>query len=227
MSVRRLLGTASAMAAVAVALAALAGNPEHAVAALRGPQQLVDSAGPEALVVAVAGALAWLVWGWGALGLLLGAVGAMPGPAGTAARAVARLLVPAAGRRAAALVLGLGLGLGGPAALGVAAAAPGAGPAVATAPATSPPLPDWPSTPGDQAAVPDWPGTPPASHVVATGDCLWGVAGDWLSAREGRPPPPREIAGSVSAWWTENADVIGPDPDLLLPGQVLHPPPAP
>jgi hypothetical protein len=28
----------------------------------------------------------------------------------------------------------------------------------------------------------------------------------------------------VDAWWSANADVIGPDPDLLLPGQVLQPP---
>ena len=33
-----------------------------------------------------------------------------------------------------------------------------------------------------------------------------------------------EIARAVHAWWTANADVIGPDPDQLLPGQVLRPP---
>jgi hypothetical protein len=30
----------------------------------------------------------------------------------------------------------------------------------------------------------------------------------------------------VHAWWVANAGVIGPDPDLLLPGQVLRPPPS-
>jgi nucleoid-associated protein YgaU len=34
------------------------------------------------------------------------------------------------------------------------------------------------------------------------------------------------VAAAVDAWWHANAAVIGPDPDLLLPGQVLRPPPA-
>jgi hypothetical protein len=32
------------------------------------------------------------------------------------------------------------------------------------------------------------------------------------------------VAAAVQAWWRTNAAVIGPDPDLLLPGQVLQPP---
>ena len=40
------------------------------------------------------------------------------------------------------------------------------------------------------------------------------------------PPPTAETARATSAWWAANAAVIGADPDVLLPGQVLRPPPA-
>jgi hypothetical protein len=62
---------------------------------------------------------------------------------------------------------------------------------------------------------------------VVPGDCLWLIAGASLRATgrgAGAPPSDGEIAGAVRAWWSANAAVVGPDPDLLLPGQVLHPP---
>jgi nucleoid-associated protein YgaU len=106
-------------------------------------------------------------------------------------------------------------------------------PAVAT---TTEPVaaaaPDWPST----ESAPDWPDAVPADlapdwltyadgcHVVVRGDCLWDIAAAHLSADAGSPPTDVEIADAVDAWWTANRPVIGPDPDLLLPGQVLHPP---
>jgi hypothetical protein len=109
-------------------------------------------------------------------------------------------------------VLGVGVGLGGPGPIAIAA-----GP-------TQAPVPDWPT-----ASVPDWPTAQQTAqsageHVVARGECLWHITGDWLRAREGRPPSNAEIAAGVSAWWQGNAAVIGPDPDRLLPGQVLRPP---
>jgi hypothetical protein len=55
-------------------------------------------------------------------------------------------------------------------------------------------------------------------------DCLWHIAASHLLARSGVPPTDGEIARAVHAWWTANADVIGPDPDHLLPGQMLRPP---
>jgi nucleoid-associated protein YgaU len=73
--------------------------------------------------------------------------------------------------------------------------------------------------------VPDWPAQDePTGHVVAPGDCLWHLAEADVQADQGRVSTDREIAMAVDAWWTANADVIGPDPDLLLPGQVLQPP---
>jgi nucleoid-associated protein YgaU len=62
-------------------------------------------------------------------------------------------------------------------------------------------------------------------HVVLRGDCLWEIAERRL-AHDG-PYTTAEVATAVHAWWQANADVIGPDPDRLLPGQVLRPPALP
>ena len=87
-------------------------------------------------------------------------------------------------------------------------------------------LPDWPVAAAARSAVPDWPSAPPAAgaHVVDRGDCLWHIAGDRLLAATGRVPADGDVAVATEAWWQANAAVIGPDPDLLLPGQVLRPP---
>lgn len=208
MSVRRLVATAAAMAGVAALLSGVAPTPVAAVADLAAPQLLLRTDGPEALLVAVAAVLAWAVWAWGALGLLLAGAGALPGATGALARLAQRVLIPAAGRRAAAVLLGVGVGLTGPGAVAFAA-----GP-------TQTPVPDWPA-----ATVPDWPTAQPAEvHVVAHGECLWRITGGWLRERAGRAPTNAEIATGVSAWWQTNAAVIGSDPDRLLPGQVLRPP---
>lgn len=220
MSVRRLAATAAAMAGVAAVLARVAPTPVSAVADLAAPQLLIRTEGPEALLVALAAALAWLVWAWGSLGLLLAAAGALPGATGALARLAQRVLIPATGRRAAALLLGLGVGLAGPGSVALAADDPAAG--TATAP-TRAPVPDWPAAP-----VPDWPAARPAEvHVVAPGECLWHITGGWLRERTGRAPTNAEIATGVTAWWHSNAAVIGSDPDRLLPGQVLRPPEGP
>jgi LysM repeat protein len=56
--------------------------------------------------------------------------------------------------------------------------------------------------------------------VVDPGDTLWRIA-------ERRLPPDAgaaDIATSWHAWYAANTDVIGTDPDLIHPGQVLHAP---
>jgi succinylarginine dihydrolase len=52
------------------------------------------------------------------------------------------------------------------------------------------------------------------------------MAAAHLSDQLGRTASAAETARATSAWWAANAAVIGPDPDVLLPGQVLRPPPA-
>lgn len=91
------------------------------------------------------------------------------------------------------------------------------------------PLPDWPAFPAADGAAPTVPDLPPAAapgeRVVLRGDCLWNIAAADLTARLGRAPTDGETARAAHAWWAANEAVIGSDPDLLLPGQVLRPPP--
>lgn len=79
------------------------------------------------------------------------------------------------------------------------------------------PLPDLPvSSPGP--ARPDR--QDPPRHVVATGDTLWAIAAAHLSADASNTAVDR----AWRRWYAANRAVIGPDPDLITPGQLLLPP---
>jgi nucleoid-associated protein YgaU len=227
----RLVLTAAVMGLVAVLLAAVTPPVGEMTGTLAAAQRTVDTVGSDAVVVAAAGLLAWAVWAWGCLGLLLTATSAVPGLLGDIARLASRVVLTAGARRSAAVLLGLGLGVAAP----VAGAATTAFviPAAAAAPAGA--VPDWPAQPASPSAGADPvtgppPGRSPAPspadepHVVVRGDCLWDVAEARLLPAAATPPTDGEIARAVHAWWTTNADVIGPDADRLLPGQVLRPP---
>ncbi len=54
--------------------------------------------------------------------------------------------------------------------------------------------------------------------VVGPGDCLWGIAADLLP----RAATPAEVAELTARLHDLNRDVIGGDPDLILPGQHLR-----
>lgn len=240
MSVLRLAGTTAAMALVALALGTLTPELSAMTGAMTDAQRTADTAGPEALVLAAAGLMAWAVWIWGAVGLALTAATALPGLLGGTARLLLQGVLPAGARRSAALALGIGLSVSAPlvtTAVGLpalpaasAAAADSVVPDWPAARAGSATVPDWP-TPGppSSSTVPDWPPGPDVTgaHVVVRGDCLWHIAGGRLLDQLGRPPDDGEVAAAAQAWWRANADVIGPDPDLLLPGQVLLPPERP
>ncbi|TFV54039.1 hypothetical protein E4P41_20025 [Geodermatophilus sp. DF01-2] len=249
MSIRRLLGTTAAMAAAAAGLHTVTPDLSGITGTGLDLQRAVDTVGAESVLLAGVAALAWAAWLWGVLGLGLTALSALPGAVGALARVAARCVLPASARRAAALALGVGLVTAGPSLAGCASAPgtlpqavvtasgqgpvpdwPAAGPEAdpPTAPASdrpAPPVPDRPTF-ATPAPVPDWPAPAPGHHVVLRGDCLWDIAAGDLARRTGTPPTDGEVASAVSAWWQTNADVIGPDPDLLLPGQVLRPPPA-
>jgi hypothetical protein len=256
MSIRRLLGTAAAMAAAAVGLRA--GTPDLSAVTAAGLdlQRAVDTAGADTVLLAAVAVLAWAAWLWGALGLTLTALSALPGVAGALARALTRCVLPAGARRAAALALGVGLVTGGPLLAGCTTAPDPLPRSVVTASAQDPVV-DWPATPPPApvptpdrspsaptgsgpvpdrpapatdghlpAPVPDWPAPAAGEHVVLRGECLWDIAAGDLAGRTGGTPTDAEVATAVDAWWQANAAVIGPDPDLLLPGQVLRPPAA-
>jgi nucleoid-associated protein YgaU len=248
LSVLRLAGTTAAMALVAVALGTLTPELSVMTGALADAQRTADTAGPDALVLAAAGLLAWAVWTWGAVGLALTASTALPGLLGGTARLLLQGVLPSGARRSAALALGIGLSVSAPlvaTAAGVPALPAASAAGAESAAGTESVVPDWPAArAGSVATVPDWPTTPerPSSsavpdwpagpdvtgaYVVVRGDCLWHIAAGQLLDQLGRPPDDHEIASAVQAWWRTNADVIGPDPDLLLPGQVLLPPERP
>jgi hypothetical protein len=228
MSLRRWAGTTAVMAAGAWVLR-VGTDPAGLHAALTDPQGLVDRAGPDALLLAVVPALAWLCWAWGAVGLLLTAASTVPGGAGRLAGFVLRRVLPGSARRAAELVLGVGLVTAAPVVLLPPAAPLAVSVAAAADVATDPGavVVDWPGAPPPDL---DWPEHVPApsaggERVVLRGDCLWDIAADWLQARDpGAAVADEQVRLATQAWWRANAAVIGPDPDLLLPGQVLRPP---
>ncbi len=67
--------------------------------------------------------------------------------------------------------------------------------------------------------------SPPAGAkpvLVATGDTLWALAAQRLPASSSDAVVDR----TWRAWYAANRAVVGPDPDLIFPGQRLVPPPA-
>lgn len=88
---------------------------------------------------------------------------------------------------------------------------------------------DWPaSTPGASATALPVPkrttsGRAPSDErvVVLRGDSLWAIAARHLPAGSS----PAQVDTSWHRWYLANRTVIGADPNLLLPGQILQPPP--
>ena len=60
----------------------------------------------------------------------------------------------------------------------------------------------------------------PSGHVVAAGDSLWTIAAAHLPAGTSNSAVDR----AWRRWYATNRAVIGPDPDLIVPGQLLQPP---
>lgn len=77
----------------------------------------------------------------------------------------------------------------------------------ASRPSEQPP-PAPPRDPADDA-------DPPRTHVVAAGESLWSIAGDLTDSGISQ-------AELVETIYADNRDAIGPDPDLIMPGQRLE-----
>ena len=58
------------------------------------------------------------------------------------------------------------------------------------------------------------------TYTVVAGDTLWGIARDILE-RSGDLSTGADIAVAWKMIYSTNTDVVGPDPNLILPGQVL------
>lgn len=113
--------------------------------------------------------------------------------------------------------------------------APGFEPSAAPVASPAPPMPGFtPSAPrvrkqadptllGARPSVADRTGADRSGAdevVVHRGDTLWSIA----AAHLGHDAGDAEVARAWPRWFEANRDVIGDDPDLLLPGQVLRVP---
>ena len=76
--------------------------------------------------------------------------------------------------------------------------------------------------PGEASVVVDCAGAGTGEVVVLRGDSLWAIAARHLPADAGDD----RIDAEWRRWYAANRDVIGPDPDFILPGQRLRPPAA-
>jgi LysM repeat protein len=77
------------------------------------------------------------------------------------------------------------------------------------------PADDTPALPGATSS------DPAVRHTVTAGESLWDIAGELHPAGA----TPDEIARTANLLWRSNQSVIGANPDLILPGQVLKLPP--
>jgi nucleoid-associated protein YgaU len=200
-----------------VATAVATATARALVRGVTGPVATVD----EALVRLCVGALLCaLAWGWLAtLGVVAEAWRGLPGPG----------RVPMPLRRLVLLCCGVVLVTPLTAASADERPAPRPAPRPAIA---GLPLPDRATGPARSPQPVTVPASHPASHrvmdpaaartvVVRSGDCLWRLAAADL--------PDNASAARVTARWQAihrlNAEVIGPDPDLIHPGQRLFLPP--
>jgi hypothetical protein len=229
-------------AALLAGAAALGWGTAGALAAVTSPG---PAAFDDLLALVVAG-VAWAVLCWLSVGLLLTLAARACRQDGRLDR-LARAITPLAVRRLAALLLGVGL-VGAP----VVAALPAqADRTVATAtqqqsgtpqqqdkaeprielPALERWTPDRPAPPVRSPRHPTEPaallvsrphrGRAVSDHVVVRrGDTLWDIAARAL----GPGASDADIAASWPRWHAANRSTIGPDPDLILPGQLLRPP---
>ena len=182
-----------------------------------------------------------LLAGWLALSLVVATACATGRTAGVTWRAGERLVARCAPELVRkALVLAVGAGLGLSAATGATAAAPGdldlgwAATAATAVPAADPVTPARSTTASPTApavtttvssvASGPAPGTAPAARVdtvvVEPGDTLWHIAQRALPIDAGAA----DIAAAWPEWYAANTALIGDDPDLLQPGQVLTAP---
>jgi nucleoid-associated protein YgaU len=201
------LGPAGALTGLTLLLRWACQGTEAAVAA-PGSASLPD------LLVLSAAAAAWCVAAGVSAGVVV-AVLAVVRPRAVPHRV--RALLPVGTRRVAAALLGAGIVATAAATAGTAHADSGLGGWSADRPAA-------PSAPGpDHGLTEGHRGTDRRSIVVRRGDTLWAIAARGLPASSSAG----DIAASWPRWYAANRDVVGPDPDLIRPGQVLHPPERP
>lgn len=186
-------------------------------------------------VATLAGLTADLCAGYLLLSAVLVGLGRLPGVTGRLAAGLAARVTPALVRRSLESALGLTVATASMVTASAPALAGGqmiprtpAASALAAALAPPSPLPslDRPAaprpTPTHRLPAKPPPAVPaaPAAVVVQHGDSLWRIAARHLGTRA----TDTQVAAAWPRWYAANRDVVGPDADLLLPGQRLRPP---
>lgn len=229
---------------VAVLIAAM-GSGSALLVVLRDAARALRSPGRvsvDELVVATSATCALAILLWVGVGLALSVAAALPGPMVVSERLV-DAVAPAAVRRWAALLVGVSILSGSLPGAAMAHDAVAVSDETGRAAAPVAPAPDWvPRLAGSSgtAPAPGWTPTPvrdlppvsltaprsadadqeTRSVTVRRGDTLWDLAAAHLSA----DATDDEIADECQRWFQANRSVIGPDPDLILPGQLLQVP---
>lgn len=178
---------------------------------------------------------AWLLLSWLALSVVISALASTPRAVGGVLARLEATVTPALVRRGVAALVG-GAVLAGPVlALPAASAAPapptrtlaaavrdpGARPVVVIGGESSVVFDRPLVTLAAQPGAHDGPtGAPAAPVEVRRGDTLWDIAARHL----GPDATPAQIAAEWPRWHAANRAVIGSDPGLIRPGQVLTPP---
>lgn len=195
------------------------------------------TSGPDAALAAAAALAAWAVLAWLCLGVALTVLDTLTQSL-TSRPAVSRLaevLTPAVVGRGvrASLRAGLVAGAVGAAAVAPVAAQAAGQPAAAVRPVEPTPPTGWPVldrpafpvtlgrlTPATVVPTPrsDSPGS--RHYRVRPGDSLWSIAAAHLPAGAS----PADIAGAWPRWWQANRTIVGDDPGLIRPGQLLRVP---
>jgi hypothetical protein len=217
------------------------------------PHLWLERVGADRAVLSLATAALWCVALWLAVGLGFLAAAALPGRAGAAAQRAAARLLPGLMLRAVAGVVGLGMVVAPIAPVGAGAKTmPAAVAAAGTSGVPAPGWPTdpnrvpslhvgWPTTPTARPTPTPRP-TPTARRAVPAsdgqadpansaplpgdqlrvrpGDSLWLIAAQRLGSDSSDPL----IAAEWPRWYAANRSVIGTDPSLIHPGQVLRAP---
>jgi len=196
---------------VGTALAAVPSAIAAVVLALALPSVRRAPTSPTDAVVSACAAAAILLLLWLALSVLAATADELRARR-SRRRIPATRGVPIVVRRLVATVVGLLLGSATLAANAAERAVPEVGWAV-----SAPVQAGWPSHPTAHPTthlVPEQ----ASEHVVVRGESLWSLA----ESRCGPQASPAEVLAESQRLYAVNADVIGDDPDLLLPGQILH-----
>jgi hypothetical protein len=183
----------------------------------------VGAAQPDADIVRVCTWIGWLAAGYLCIGVTVAATARLMhrrAPAGLVPAVLRGLVDSVVSAGLIAMLTDTGVAAAAPRSSHVTTAHhPGAGPR-----RTALSL-DWPDLADRRHAEPrSGAGDEPAAEavVVKPGDSLWSIA----SSRLGEHPSASAVAAEWPRWYVANRDLIGPDPDLIRPGERLIPPPA-